>query len=140
MAKASNSRSRSRSAAGKRDAVLRVLCAAGRPLTAYEILARVRGCSVNAPTTVYRLLEQLIGEGIVHRIESINAFVACDQGCCPDRNKAVFSICDDCGKTREFADSQIFAILRRQAQMLDFELQSTTLEMRGKCASCADRG
>ena len=132
-------RPRSRSTASKREALLRALQEAGRPLTAYEILDRIRTCSVNAPTTVYRLLEQLIGEGLVHRLESINAFVACNKGGCQDRHEAAFSICDECGRTREFSDSQIFSRLRQQAQALGFELQSTTLEIRGRCSSCAGK-
>ncbi|MCY4324483.1 MAG: Fur family transcriptional regulator [Betaproteobacteria bacterium] len=139
MAKLSASQSRSRKSADKREAVLRVLHQSDRPLTAYQILARLRGDSIKAPTTVYRLLEQLIGEGEIHRIESINSFVACDKSCHSDRKKAVFSICEECGKTCEFADDQILAILLRQAQMLNFELHSTTLEMRGRCASCAGK-
>ena len=56
------------------------LANAYKPLTAYEILEKLRPKGVSAPTTVYRALDKLVASAKVHRIESLNAFVACRGG------------------------------------------------------------
>src|ERR1044072_8607725 len=66
----------------------------GRRISAYELIEELRDKASLAPQTVYRSLDRLIAEGQAHRLESLNAFVAC----CPPSHEstAVFAICDDC--------------------------------------------
>ena len=73
---------------------------AGRPVSAYDLINELRDKAILAPQTVYRSLDRLIADGQVHRLESLNAFVACRHP--SHRGAAVFAICDDCGTVTEF--------------------------------------
>ena len=81
----------------------RVLRAAASPMTAYEILDAVRSKGISAPTTVYRALSRLMRAGLAHRLESMNAYVACAE---PEQrhDMAIFAICLDCGRTDEMLE------------------------------------
>lgn len=116
--------------------VLGALTRAGAPLGAYAILDELRGKGFRAPLQVYRALDKLIEQGLVHRIESLNAFVACPH---PDDHGATtiaFAICDSCGRVSEFADMTVQQRLARWSEENRFSLASTTLEIHGHCASC----
>ncbi len=73
------------------------------PLTAYKILDLqvVQKAGLKAPLTIYRALEGLLEKGLAHRIESLNAFVACSSA--PHKEAAAFMICEQCGTTTEMA-------------------------------------
>jgi len=95
--------------------VIGLLRKSPKPMTAYELLDRLRPQGITAPPTIYRALDRLIGQGRAHRLESLNAFVACAD---PHHGAAaLFSICGDCGIVQEFADrtmdSQIAAWARK---------------------------
>ena len=79
--------------------VLSCLRKAKEPLSAYAILDRVRVAGISHPPTVYRALNELIQLGMVHRLQSRSAFVACDHGAC--NGKAAFAICRQCEKVVE---------------------------------------
>jgi Fur family transcriptional regulator, zinc uptake regulator len=115
--------------------VYRALRAAHAPMTAYEVLDAVRPHGISAPPTVYRALNRLIEEGLAHRLESINAYVACVE---PDRHhdSAIFVICNDCGSIEELFDPSILKRLHAKASERSFEVKSTTIEVRGQCAEC----
>src|SRR4029079_7551003 len=84
--------SKRRSAADQDKIIVEALRGIGRPVSAYELIEQVRGKGVSAPPTVYRALQRLIDDGLAHRLESLNAFVACNHPHHP--GKAVFAICD----------------------------------------------
>ena len=122
--------------------VLQTLNAANAPLSAYDILDRLRSDGLRAPLQVYRALEKLIDQGLAHRLESLNAFV-----CCANAEKharaggvAAFAICNNCRGVDEFADEVVEARLNAWAQAHDFALSQTTFELRGICAECRDDG
>ena len=73
----------------------------GRPVSAYELIEELRSKASLAPQTVYRSLDRLIAEGQAHRLESLNAFVACRHAS-HEGETAVFAICNDCGTVSEF--------------------------------------
>ncbi|MBO6717044.1 MAG: transcriptional repressor [Rhizobiaceae bacterium] len=117
------------------------LCRAEGPLSAYTILDRLRDEGFRAPLQVYRALDKLTGMGLVHRLESINAFVAC----AGDHNHhahgpMAFAICEGCGQVEEFADAEVFDRLATRARDSGFKADKTTIEIRGKCAACAAAG
>jgi len=89
-----------------RSYVLGLIAEAGRPLKAYDLLDRVRtgeGPGAAAPPTVYRALDFLLGNGFIHKLESINAFVACHHP--RSRPHSVpFLICDSCHDATELED------------------------------------
>jgi Fur family transcriptional regulator, zinc uptake regulator len=112
--------------------VLSCLRKAKAPLSAYAILDRVAGISY--PPTVYRALNDLIELGMVHRLQSRAAFVACDHGSCD--GKAAFAICRECGKVVEISlsdkdERQLLALTPRA-----IAAEQITLEIAGLCASC----
>ena len=92
-----------RSASGKLTpnqlAVLRILQASGRALGAYQILGELQNDGLSAPPQVYRALDRLCADGQVHRIESLNAFVACDQH--GHEDDVGFAICESCAAVSE---------------------------------------
>ena len=86
--------------------VHRILCSAQNPLSAYEVLDKMRGKGAVTPPTVYRSLDKLIEKGLAHRLESLNAYVACKHPH-QEHDMAAFAICESCGLVREFTDPHI---------------------------------
>lgn len=117
--------------------VLALLNQAGKPLSAYDLLNLLRADGINAPPTVYRALERLMRDGLAHRIESLNAFVACNQP--HHREMAAFAICDHCGKVGELMDEHLEERLSRVAALTGFHASKATVELRGHCAECSDK-
>nr|WP_108003204.1 Fur family transcriptional regulator [Mycoplana dimorpha] len=119
--------------------VLDALLQAEAPLSAYTILDRLRDEGFRAPLQVYRALDKLLDLGLVHRLESISAFVACahpHQGCCA-HGLTAFTICEACGKVTEFHDHLIEERLGAFARDHQFRPGKATIEVRGHCAGCA---
>ncbi len=117
--------------------VFETLERAAAPLSAYMILDRLREHGFRAPPQVYRALDKLRDAGLVHRLESLNAFVACshDQG---HRSELVaFAICEGCGQVAEFSDSAIANRLAGWSLDNGFQVAKTTIEIRGVCTGCA---
>jgi Fur family transcriptional regulator, zinc uptake regulator len=124
-----------RSAADQDKIIVEALRGLGRPVSAYELIEQVRERGVTAPPTVYRALQRLIDGGLAHRVESLNAFVACAHP--HHEGKAAFAICDSCGVTQEFDNPVAIKALQKWAKDSGFRTTATTIEMRGRCATCA---
>lgn len=127
-----------RSAADQDKIIVDALRGVGRPVSAYELIEEVRGKGVTAPPTVYRALQRLIDDGLAHRLESLNAFVACNHP--HHQGKAIFAICDTCGTVREFDSAVAIKGLQTWAKDNDFSVRAMTLELRGRCSSCVEAG
>ncbi|WP_223476385.1 Fur family transcriptional regulator [Oricola indica] len=106
------------------------------PLTAYNILDRLNGEGLRAPLQVYRALEKLLDLGIVHRLESLNAFVACTHPGCEGHATVAFAICDNCGSVAEITDESLAGALDTITRNAGFKPRKTTVEMRGLCHAC----
>ncbi|MBW8320682.1 MAG: transcriptional repressor [Arenimonas sp.] len=119
--------------------VLDALSQAGAPLSAYGILDVLRDKGFRAPLQVYRALDKLVEFGLVHRLESINAFVACahQKSDCCTHGTVAFAICNSCGRVEEFHDHAIDHRLADWARSKRFKAEKTTIELRGVCAACA---
>lgn len=129
--------------------IMSALVDAPRPLSAYDLLDRLRPTGVAAPLTVYRALDKLIASGKVHRIESLNAFVACrngehhhghvddDETAEPPRRTTGFAICDRCGTVEEFIDNDLFAQLDEIMAKRRFVPHASAIEVHGLCAACS---
>lgn len=116
--------------------VLELVWASHRPLGAYELLDRLTAEGHKpAPPTVYRALEFLLEQKLVHRIASRNAFLGCTH---PGASHAgYFLLCDECGNAEEIADgSPLAAAIATAAGAADFEVCSQTLELTGRCRRC----
>ena len=116
--------------------VFEVLRGADGPLTAYEILGleRVKSQGLKAPLTIYRALEKLLTGGLVHRIESLNAFVACAHE--PHSETTGFMICEKCGTTTELSVEFCNSLLRDEIAQKQFVRHKTSVEIIGLCKDC----
>ncbi len=118
--------------------VLGALLASHQPLGAYDIIERVSPSGPRpAPITVYRALEFLRENGLVHRIESRNAFVACvHQHAAGDL--VVFLICERCGMVGEASSSDVANTVKSAAHAVGFTPKSPVIEISGICTHCGN--
>ena len=114
--------------------VLKVLSNASQPLGAYAILDKLRSHGFKAPLTVYRALEQLAGQGLVHKIESLNSWTSC----CGEHqaNPPVFEICNDCGNVTEQFDRELVKSLSSMSERSGFIPDRSIIEIHGRCDDC----
>jgi Fur family zinc uptake transcriptional regulator len=117
--------------------VLDELCAAGGPVGAYEMIDRVAEKTGKrpAPIQIYRALDFLVENGLVHRLASRNAFMACDHG--HDAHEpAIFLICDECGSVTEATSHEATQSLSAVAAKSGFATRAQVIELAGRCARC----
>ena len=117
--------------------VLEALLASHKPLGAYEIMERLKHTARPAPISVYRALEFLRDNGLVHRIESRNAFVACVHDHAGS-DPMVFLICERCGAVGEAPGAGVGEALKTAARAAGFTPKSPVIEIAGICAHCRD--
>lgn len=111
--------------------VLAVLTAAGRPLTAYQIIeAMLANRPRISPPTVYRALARLTRLGEVCRVETMNAWAAVVA------QEGLLAICDECGSVRAVSAPDILAEIERELAAEGFHGTKPTLEIHGRCGSC----
>lgn len=116
--------------------VLSLLLEAERALGAYELLDALRRSHANAqPPTIYRALDFLREAGLAHRIDSLNAFVACRLDA---HDHSLLLVCPHCGKVREVNDSEVFHLVARHARDAGFRLPNECLEIKAACENCAE--
>jgi len=115
--------------------ILEIVWCAHEPIGAYEILAELsKERDKAAPPTVYRALEFLIDAGLVHRIDSLNAFIGCDE---PARTHiAQFLVCRKCHRVVEIDDPDINRLLAERSLAAGFRIEPTSLEIKGLCGDC----
>lgn len=119
--------------------VLQALLSSHRPLGAYEVIEELaKSMPRPAPITIYRALDFLMENGLVHRIESRNAFLACAHNHA-DAATVAFLICERCNSVGEIAAGTIAQTLTEQARRSGFAPRLTTIEMTGVCAHCAQK-
>jgi Fur family zinc uptake transcriptional regulator len=116
--------------------VLEKLETASAPLSAYMLLDQLRERGFRAPLQVYRALDVLVKEGLVHRLESLNAFVACAEPHDHSHSLTAFTICDTCGQVTEFSDHDISHQLEDWVRSTGFAPRKAVIEFRGICARC----
>ena len=87
--------------------VLNALAREEAPASAYTLLDQLRGEGLRAPQQIYRALDKLIEYGLVHRVESLNSYVACAHPHDHQHGLVVFAICDQCGHVNEFPDQTV---------------------------------
>ena len=116
--------------------VLELVWSSHGSITAYELLEGLRETGRKAaPPTVYRALEFLLENGLIHRIESLNAYVGC--GDPKRRHGGQFLICQNCKTVAELDDNAIARAVISRADSMGFTVHQQTVEVIGKCAECA---
>jgi len=118
--------------------VLEALLASHQPLGAYEIIERLAHETRPAPITVYRALDFLRQNRLVHRIESHNAFVACVHDHSGD-DPVVFLICERCGMVGEAPGGAVADALKAASRKAGFTPKNPLIEIAGVCSHCRDR-
>jgi len=115
--------------------ILELIWDSHMPLGAYAILDRLQeaGKSVRPPT-VYRALDFLREQGLIHRIESRNAYLGCVDPSRPHPSQHL--ICEDCGKVTELDNRAVETTLAAGARAKDFQLVGATIEVHGFCRDC----
>jgi Fur family zinc uptake transcriptional regulator len=118
-----------------RQRVLELVWRGHAPVRAYDLLARLsKKSTAAAPPTVYRALDFLLDQGLIHRIESLNAYVGCMH---PEgAHGGQFLICSDCGAAAEVHDPRVDAAVARRAKELGFAVRRKTIEVEGICPPC----
>ena len=116
--------------------ILSCLRKTGEPMSAYAILDRVRKSGISHPPTVYRALNDLMQKGMVHRLQSRSAFVACDHGACD--GKLAFAICRACDRVVEIplTDEDQAGLLSLAPD--EIAPEQVTLEIAGLCEDCRE--
>jgi Fur family zinc uptake transcriptional regulator len=117
--------------------VLELLAASPQPLGAYDLIEHISGEGGKrpAPITVYRALDFLLGQGLAHKIESRNAFVACDHHH-GHADVVVFLLCEKCGAATEASGAEIGGLLADVAAKAGFSARGQFVEIAGECAAC----
>jgi Fur family zinc uptake transcriptional regulator len=124
----------------QREKVLDVLAQSHQPMGAYEILDKLAEDGKRpAPITVYRALDFLVGQGLAHRIESRNAYVACMAGD-TTHDTTAFLICRQCGNVGEATAEGVGAAIDRVANATGFAPDLTVIEIEGLCGHCRGGG
>jgi Fur family zinc uptake transcriptional regulator len=115
--------------------VLELVWDSHKPIGAYDILEALAEASTSvAPPTVYRALEFLIEAGLVHRLDSLNAFIGCPDPA--DSHAGQFLICTQCRTVTELSDSEIEQLIARKAAAGGFSAIRQMLEIEGLCNVC----
>ena len=120
--------------------VLELLWARREPTSAYQLMeaVKLRGSRPVGPPTVYRALDFLMAQGLVSKIESLNAYVPCVH---PEReHDCLFFICNGCRSSVELEDPRIGGLLAEAAAILGFVATRRTVEVTGMCAQCTQAG
>jgi Fur family zinc uptake transcriptional regulator len=115
--------------------VYELLKTEARPLSAYQIMERLRPAGICSPMTVYRSLARLIGTGHVHRIESLNAYVVAIDP--KTEASSLYAVCRQCGDTEQVYDQTLAMQLRTWALTHNFEVEQVSFELKGCCHACA---
>jgi Fur family zinc uptake transcriptional regulator len=108
------------------------------PVRAYDILSALKkGEGALAPPTVYRALEFLLDAGLIHRVDSLNAYIGCES---PHHSHAgQLLICTECQRVAELADDSIAELVARKARSAGFSANARAVEIKGICNDCQAR-
>jgi Fur family zinc uptake transcriptional regulator len=117
--------------------VLRLILQAGEPVGAYALLDGLRALTGGGkPPTVYRALDFLLAQGLIHRVERLNAFVGCHDEAA-HAHAAQFLICRVCGRATEVEDKGVEAAVAAAAAAVGFSPARSIVEVEGVCRGCA---
>jgi len=109
------------------------------PLKAYTILSNVQKKGIKAPLQVYRALDKLVEIGKIHKIESKNSFIACQNSSCQVSKAIAFSICESCEKVTEISNSNLSKYLSNFKDKAGMKYRKYNLEFFGLCKKCVTK-
>lgn len=119
-----------------RHQVLELIWESHKAVKAYELLDRIKPLQPAAkPATIYRALDFLIEQGLIHRVESLNAFIGCS--CSGYQHEQLLLICKNCQEVEERPAGDVMNALAREIKQAHFIVHSKAIEVHGICAKCA---
>lgn len=134
-----------------RQQIYALVLQANKPVGAYDLITQLqhaRSMAIDddsletkgqapknvAPPTVYRSLEFLLGEGLIHQLTSLNAYVPC---CHPRaQHTAAFLICEQCQRVQECSSVPVQEIMNFAEQDVGFTVARSVIELSGRCRAC----
>ena len=117
--------------------VLELMLRHASAISAYDLLDNLKETDSSAkPPTVYRALDFLLEQHFIHRVESQNAFIACNDF--SDSHQLQLFICEKCNDVQEVHSPKIQQSLNEQARLNDFQVKTQTVEVRGFCHHCRE--
>lgn len=118
--------------------VLELVWSRHAPVGAYAILGSLKkGEGALAPNTVYRALDFLLSAGLIHRIDTLNAYIGCETP--REDHAAQFLVCQSCNRVEELGDQSISQLLMKKAKTSGFTVDTQAVEIKGVCADCAKK-
>ncbi len=118
-----------------RQAILEILLDQNAPQSAYEILRQLRQTRDNAePPTVYRVLEFFQQHGVVHRIQSSNSYIVCNDP--HDHHQSQLLLCKSCGDATEIEEQSINSLVKKLTTSMGFQFENDLIEIHGICKKC----
>lgn len=116
-----------------------VLKKSNKPLKAYQILFKVQKKGIKSPTQVYRALDKLQKIGKVHKIESRNSYMICNNTDCLNKSSVSFLICNLCEKIVEIEDKLFSNHFSKICKEFNRKYTQHNLEIFGTCISCSEK-
>jgi Fur family zinc uptake transcriptional regulator len=118
-----------------RHKVLELIWESHKAVKAYDLLDRIKPLMEAAkPATIYRALDFLIEQGLIHRVESLNAFVGCR--CSGHQHEQLLLICNSCHDVEERPATKVMKALAHEVEQADFIVHSKAIEIHGTCSKC----
>lgn len=116
--------------------VLELIWASHQAIKAYDLLDLLKPLEKAAkPATVYRALDFLLEQGLIHRVESLNAFVGCN--CSEQQHEQLLLICEKCMQVEERPAAPVMQSLKAELELAGFAVHRKAIEIHGVCANCA---
>lgn len=119
--------------------VLNLLEVSKEPLKAYAILFDIQKKGIKSPLQVYRALDKLIEIGKVHKIESKNSYIACNNANCTSQTSTSFLICEVCEKVTELKKNNLYTYFSKLSEKSYFKYTKHNLEIYGACKTCKNK-
>ena len=119
--------------------VLTLLEESKEPLKAYAILFDIQKKGIKSPLQVYRALDKLIEIGKVHKIESKNSYIACNNAECSSKSSTSFLICELCDDVKELKKNNLSSYFSKQSEKSNFKYTKHNLEIYGACKTCKNK-
>ncbi|MEQ1622968.1 MAG: transcriptional repressor [Methylococcales bacterium] len=121
-----------------RHQVLELIWSSHKAVKAYDLLDLIKPLQQAAkPATIYRALDFLIEQGLIHRVESLNAFVGCR--CSDQQHEQLLLICSQCQEVEERSAADVMKTLAQEAEQAGFVIHSKAVEIHGVCGKCASK-
>jgi Fur family zinc uptake transcriptional regulator len=121
-----------------RHQVLELIWASHKAVKAYDLLDLIKPLQQAAkPATIYRALDFLLEQGLIHRVESLNAFVGCR--CSEQQHEQLLLICKQCQEVEERSAAEVMQTLAHEAKQAGFIIHSKAVEIHGICGNCKSK-